>query len=134
MAITGGCLCGAVTYTCEGEPAFSGLCHCRNCQRYTGSSFEAVAVYPSPQVAIHGRLTTYKDRGDSGRPVFRNFCPDCGSGIFATAEVWPGLTIVLAGTLDDPEKFRPTMEIYCCRVQPWMRASANRIQHAKMPT
>src|ERR1700761_7972503 len=99
--LTGGCLCGRVRYTLVGEPAFSGLCHCRNCQRYTGSTFEAVTVYPSAAVAVQGELKTYNDTGDSGKTVFRRFCPNCGSGVIADAELMPDLTIVLAGTLDD---------------------------------
>jgi hypothetical protein len=93
--ITGGCLCGRVRYSLTGEPAFSGLCHCRNCQRFTGSSFEAVVAYPSDAVSIQGELKTYQDTGDSGKPVYRNFCPNCGSGIMAEAEVLPGLKIML---------------------------------------
>jgi hypothetical protein len=48
--ITGGCLCGRVRYTVTGEPAFSGLCHCRNCQHYTGSAFEALIAFPAASV------------------------------------------------------------------------------------
>ena len=49
--MTGGCLCGQIKYTASGDPAFSGLCHCRNCQRYTGSAFETVVAFPSSAVA-----------------------------------------------------------------------------------
>jgi hypothetical protein len=110
--ITGGCLCGRVRYTISGDPVFSGLCHCRNCQRYTGSSFEAVVAFPSPSVSVKGELKTYEDTGDSGQPVHRRFCPHCGSGIIAECDVLPGLTIVLAGGLDDPAAFKPTMDVY----------------------
>ena len=65
--ITGGCLCGRVRYTLRGEPALSGFCHCRNCQRYTGSSFETFVAYPSDAVTIQGELKTYRDTGDSLR-------------------------------------------------------------------
>src|SRR5215813_2146630 len=79
--ITGGCLCGRVCYTVTGEPAFSGLCHCRNCQRYTGSAFEALIAFPAASVSVQGELKTYDDTGDSGQPVHRHFCPNCGSGV-----------------------------------------------------
>src|SRR5215469_15779712 len=108
--ITGGCLCGRVRYTLSGECALSGLCHCRNCQRYTGSAFEPVMVFPSANVSIRGELKTYEDKGDSGKPVLRRFCPNCGSGIMAEAEALPGLAIVLVGGFDDPSVFTPTME------------------------
>ena len=47
MAFAGGCLCGRVRYTVEGDPNFAAVCHCRSCQRYTGSAFEPVMVFPS---------------------------------------------------------------------------------------
>jgi hypothetical protein len=131
--ITGGCLCGRVRYTLTGEPAFSGLCHCRNCQRYTGTSFEAVVAYPGDAVSIQGELKTYQDTGDSGKPVYRNFCPNCGSGIMAEAEVLPGLKIILVGGFDDPTVYQPTMEIYCSSAQPWVHAGGQRHQFPKMP-
>ena len=133
MATTGGCLCGAVRYSCEGDPVLSGICHCRHCQKYTGSSFEPIMFYPCDQVTVTGKVATYTGRGDSGKPVFRNFCPVCGSGVFAQAELLAGLTIVLAGTLDDPTHFKPTMECYCDRVQPWIRTADERARHPRMP-
>ena len=65
MAFTGGCLCGRVRYTVEGQPNFAAVCHCRSCQRYTGSAFEPVMVFPSQAVEVHGDLKTYDDVGDS---------------------------------------------------------------------
>jgi hypothetical protein len=131
--LTGGCLCGRVRYTLTGEPAFTALCHCRNCQRYTGSSFEAVAVYPSTSVSVQGELKTYNDTGDSGQQVRRRFCPNCGSGVIAEGDVLPDLTIVLAGTLDDPSSYKPGMEIYCSSAQAWVHSGDERTRFPKMP-
>jgi hypothetical protein len=132
-AITGGCLCGRVRYTLTGEPAFSGICHCRNCQRYTGSAFEPVVAYPGDAVSIQGELKRYQDTGDSGKPVYRNFCPNCGSGIMAEAEVLPGLKIILVGGFDDASVYQPTMEIYCSSAQPWVHVGGERQRFPKMP-
>ena len=131
--LTGGCLCGRVRYTITGEPAMSALCHCKNCQRYTGSAFETVVVFPSASVSIQGELKTYKDTGDSGKAVYRRFCPNCGSGVIAEADVLPGLAIMLAGGLDDASVFQPTMELYCSSAQPWVHADGERKQFPKMP-
>ena len=130
---TGGCLCGRVRYSLTGDPAFSGLCHCRNCQRYTGSSFEAVVVYPASATSVEGELKTYQDTGDSGKSVFRRFCPNCGSGVLAEAQAMPDLVIVLAGTLDDTSNYQPGMEIYCASAQPWFHAGGERQRFAAMP-
>jgi len=132
--ITGGCLCGRVRYTVNGEPAFSGLCHCRNCQRYTGSAFEALIAFPAASVSVQGELKTYDDTGDSGLPVHRRFCPNCGSGVVNEVDVLPGVTIVLAGTLDDPAAFKPTMDVYWSSAQPWVHTSSERTRFPKMPT
>ena len=131
--LSGGCLCGRVRYTLSGEPAFTALCHCRNCQRYTGSSFEAVVVYPSTSVSLDGELKTYNDTGDSGQQVRRRFCPNCGSGVIAEADIMPGVTIVLAGSLDDPSAYKPGIEIYCSSAQPWVHAGDERTRFPKMP-
>ena len=33
--LEGGCLCGAVRYTSEAEPALTAVCHCPDCQKQT---------------------------------------------------------------------------------------------------
>lgn len=132
-SLTGGCLCGKVRYTVTGDAAFAGICHCRNCQRYTGSAFEPVMAFPRAAVSVQGELKTYQDTGDSGQPVMRRFCPNCGSGVVADVGVIPDLTLILAGTLDDPAAFTPAMEIYCSSAQPWMTAGGERQRFPKMP-
>jgi hypothetical protein len=131
--MTGGCLCGKVRYTTTSDPAFSGICHCRNCQRYTGSAFEPVIAFPSASVSVQGELKTYDDTGDSGKAVHRRFCPNCGSGVIAEADIMPGMTLVLAGTLDDTAAFNPAMEIYCSSAQPWTQTAGERQRFPKMP-
>jgi hypothetical protein len=131
--MTGGCLCGRVRYSAIGEPAFSGLCHCLNCQRYTGSAFQTFIVFPAASVSVQGELKTYSHTGDSGQPVHRRFCANCGSGVVDVVDVMPELIGILAGTLDDPDAFKPTMEIYCSRAQPWTQSADERKRFAKMP-
>jgi hypothetical protein len=130
---TGGCLCGRVRYTLSGDPVFSGICHCRSCQRYTGTTFEAVAAYPASAVTVEGELKAYQDTGDSGKSVFRKFCPNCGSGVLAEVEVMPDMVLVLVGTLDDVSTYQPSMEIYCGSAQPWFHGSGERKRFAAMP-
>jgi hypothetical protein len=130
---TGSCLCGRVRYTATGEPAFSAVCHCRSCQRFTGSAFETRIGFPTAAVSVRGELKTYNEISDSGRLVRRRFCPNCGSGVIAEAEACPGITIFLAGTLDDPALYRPTMELYCSSAQPWVHAGGERRRFARMP-
>jgi hypothetical protein len=50
----------------------------------------------------------------------------------AEADVMPGLTIVLAGTLDDPAAYTPSMEIYCSSAQQWFHADTERKRFPKV--
>lgn len=131
---TGGCLCGRVRYTATGEPAFSGICHCRDCQRFTGSAFKTTIGFPTSSVSVQGDLKTYDEISDAGRAVHRRFCPNCGSGVIAEADAFPGMTIFLAGSLDDPTAYKPTVEFFCSSAQPWFHAAGERTQFARMPS
>ena len=90
-------------------------------------------AFPSAAVSVQGELKTYQGTGDTGQAVYRRFCPNCGSGIIAEAAVMPGMTMVLAGSLDDTSAFNPAVEIYCSSAQPWTQATAERQRFAKMP-
>src|SRR6185369_8425113 len=63
MKIEGGCLCGKVRYSADAEPAFVGLCHCRNCQKGTGTAFAVVVALPKPALNVQGTLKTFTGRG-----------------------------------------------------------------------
>jgi hypothetical protein len=54
--MTGGCLCGLVRYSAQGEPIRSGICHCRNCQRYTGSALRLSSYCPQHLSTLWGSL------------------------------------------------------------------------------
>jgi hypothetical protein len=60
--MTGGCLCGQVRYSANGEPAFVGVCHCRNCQKQTGTAFSVLVGVPKTAMSLQGRLKTFATR------------------------------------------------------------------------
>jgi hypothetical protein len=98
VGITGGCLCGQVRYTIIGRPIRSGICHCRDCQRYTGSAFESFMIFFATSVSIRGHLRSFGGIADPGNAVYRRFCPDCGSGVVNWSDGDPGIIVVQAGT------------------------------------
>ena len=61
--IAGGCLCGKVRYSATGEPAFVGVCHCTDCQKFTGSAFSTVVGVPKPALTLEGKLARYSKTG-----------------------------------------------------------------------
>ena len=119
--IVGGCLCGRVRYKADTDPAFIGVCHCRNCQKTSGSAFGVVVAVPQPALTVQGQLKSFTDKGDSGKALYRRFCPSCGSSVLLESEAAPGMVMLNAGTLDDPGWVRPGMQIYCDSAQPWVQ-------------
>ena len=120
--ITGGCLCGAVRYVSDAEPALVAVCHCSTCQKNTGSAFSLNIGVPSSSVSVTGKsLATYEDHtGASGKPFFRAFCSRCGSPIYDRGEAYSGITFIKAGTLDDPSWVKPGIHMWCADKQPWV--------------
>jgi hypothetical protein len=117
---TGGCLCGAVRYSFEGEPLMQAVCHCKNCQRQSGSGWSMLIGLPRDGLTITGGVRTYVDHGDSGNEVQRQFCPTCGSPLFTLIPSQPGMIYVKAGTLDDTSHFTPQVQIWTDSKQSWI--------------
>jgi hypothetical protein len=132
-ALTGRCLCGQIRYTVNADPAIIAVCHCKNCQKQTGSAFSLIVGIPRSTISIQGKLKTFCDIGDSGQVVERNFCPECGSPIISNVAVMPELTFIKAGTLDDTSWLDPKMHIYCDSAQRWSLISEDCQKFAKMP-
>ena len=117
--LKGGCLCGRVRYTVTTPPKSVSLCHCRNCRKQSGSNRSMNWLVPVDALVITGDLTTYRDVGDSGKPVLRQFCGRCGSPIRTLAEVLPGLAVLKAGTLDETPTVPPKYALYTIRAADW---------------
>jgi hypothetical protein len=131
--MNGGCLCGQVRYSANADPAFVGVCHCKNCQKQTGTAFSVLVGIPKSAMSIQGRVKTFHDTGDSGQPVERNFCPECGSPIFSDVAVMPGVAFIKAGTLDDTSWLDPKMHVYCDSKEHWAPIPEGSERFAKMP-
>lgn len=101
----GGCLCGAVRYRATGQPLRTLTCHCRFCQKMTGSTSYAESMFPIEAVEVSGELSTYDHRSEtSGKAVRLHFCPRCGSVVTLTFERWPEFRAISRGTFDDPNR------------------------------
>ena len=120
-AHTGQCLCGEIKYEITGDPVAAGVCHCTNCQHQTGSAFSTLAGVPRDALTFTaGEPKCYHDTNtDSGSPVERYFCGNCGSPIYSAVAVQPDVVYVKAGTLDEADKFVPQFHIWCRSKQGW---------------
>ena len=127
----GGCLCGAVRYVIKGESRVSSICHCTHCQKQSGSVFSFNLIVREVDYAQSGETKVYVIKGDSGQPVHRHFCGDCGSAILAKTTLLPGKIVLRAGTLDTLEGLQPNAEIYTDRAVQWLAPVAGAARFAQ---
>lgn len=121
MAIEGRCLCGSISYVGDADPILTGVCHCRDCQRQTGTAASVVVAVPAGSLQIRGdTLTSVATVGEEhGTNTNRHFCGACGSPIVSRVDAMPDIEFIKAGTLDDASWLAPTIEFYCRSAQPW---------------
>jgi hypothetical protein len=131
----GGCLCGNIRFTLTREPVMVALCHCRNCQKTSGSAFSLVALVARDALAVAGIPETYDDTGDSGGKVERSFCGRCGSPIVSNSAGMAamGMVALKASALDDTSWLKPGVQIYCDSEQSWMGEITTVPRVAKSP-
>jgi hypothetical protein len=119
--LTGGCLCGNIRYHSDSQPLTVIQCHCKNCQKQSGSAFSVNLVVKMDQIEINSdSLSCYEDRGESGNPVFRYFCPNCGSAVVTGNSDLSGIAVVKAGSLDVVGDISPQMSIWETSAQSWV--------------
>jgi hypothetical protein len=118
MTMKGSCLCGALRFEVTGEPLFQGFCQCLDCRK-VGAGHYAAMGFPEHALKVSGESRSYGKKGDSGKTIYRNFCPTCGGMVFDKGEAMPGIVIVNAALLDDPELFKPDSVVYARSALPW---------------
>jgi hypothetical protein len=131
---SGGCACGAIRYSADGEPLFSMNCHCRDCQRETGSAYAAVLAVPKATFKVtQGKPKYFELTADSGNKTTRAFCCSCGSPLFGLPGISPDIVTIRVGSLDDPSVFRPSQDIYTASAQPWDCMNPDLSKSPKLP-
>jgi hypothetical protein len=118
----GGCACGALRYEARGEPIFVNNCHCRLCQRQTGSTSVVNAFYESERVTVtQGELTEHGFLAGSGGEHIVRRCAQCGSAVFS---YYPRVgrlgTGIRVGSFGDPSPFTPTAVVFTASKMPWV--------------
>jgi hypothetical protein len=116
---TGHCQCGNVSYEVMGEPVTSHACHCRECQKRTGSAFGVSMVLKKEEFRIQGDLHTFDRLADSGFKITQFFCPNCGNTIYGEVEQRPNAFVLFPGTLDDTSWFGLDRMIWTSSAQGW---------------
>jgi hypothetical protein len=122
VSLEGGCDCRTVRYRLNRAPLIVHCCHCRWCQRESGSAFALNAVIESPQVEIlagEPELVPTPSHSGKGQTIAR--CPRCRVAVWSHyAGAGPVVSFVRVGTLDNPDALPPDVHIFTASKQPWV--------------
>ena len=119
--IEGGCQCGAVRYRLKGPPLVVYACHCKDCQRFSGTTHTLSMFAKADDVElISGELRGYDKAADSGRTVRMLGCPECSTKVWNEPLSFAGVLVIRPGTLDDASWARPVGNIWTDRALPWV--------------
>jgi len=132
--IAGGCLCGRVRYEAQGDALFGVLCHCRDCQRVSGTGHVPVMGVRKSTFRVTGETKTNGVLGGSQKQAIRHFCPNCGSLLFGTPEVVPDIVTLYVGSLDDPNAFNPQYRQFTRDRPDWDKMDAHLPEYETVPT
>ena len=118
--LEGRCACGEVRYRLTGRPMFVHCCHCRDCQRQTGSAFVLNAIYEQDRVELlSGDPEPTTMPTDSGRPHDTHRCPACRTAVWSDYGR-RGFRFVRVGTLEEPAALPPDVHIFTRSKLPWV--------------
>jgi len=122
FAVEGGCTCRRIRYRVTRRPLIVHCCHCRWCQRETGSAFALNAMIESDAVSLlcgaPERVLTPSNSG-KGQVIVR--CPECHVAVWSHyAGAGDKTSFVRVGTLDDPDALPPDVHIFTASKQPWV--------------
>ena len=122
MVFEGGCSCRAVRYRLASAPMFVNCCHCRDCQRQTGSAFVINAIIETDRIELLGATPVAAAvPTDSGRPHEIYRCVACRVAVWSDYGQRPALRFVRVGTLDEPAALTPNAHIFTRSKLPWVR-------------
>jgi len=108
----GGCECGAVRYRMIGDPIFVNCCHCRDCQKITGSAFAVNAMIEADRIELLA--------GDPALESGAARCADCKSLLWAEHPQFGRIKFLRVGTLDEGERIAPDAHFFVRSKHEWV--------------
>ena len=132
---SGGCLCGSLRYQFPaGQVLSAHHCHCRDCQKSTGSGKATIVLLPTEALSITGDMRVYTVTGSAGSHVTRGFCGQCGSPVISYVEENPAMRFVKAGSLDDSSWVTINSSFWSETATPWSEVASDSDSFPGNPT
>jgi hypothetical protein len=122
LPLEGGCTCRSLRFRLTTPPLFVHCCHCRWCQRETGSAFALNAMIEADRVQLLQGTPVFVDTPSaSGKGQRISRCPTCQIALWSNyAGAGAAIHFVRVGTLDQPDALPPDIHIYTSSKQPWV--------------
>ncbi|TNE66481.1 MAG: GFA family protein [Alphaproteobacteria bacterium] len=121
-AAEGGCTCRTVRYSIKNRPLFVHCCHCRWCQRETGTAFALNALIETDRIEVTAGspdLVLTPSNSGKGQKIAR--CPHCHVAVWSHyMGAGDKLAFLRVGTLDNPDRLPPDIHIFTESKQPWV--------------
>ncbi len=116
----GGCTFRQVRYRLIGTPLIVHACHCRWCQRETGTAHALNALYEADRVvhtAGEPEIVLTPSASGKGQKIAR--CPTCRVAVWSNyAQAGDSVRFVRVGTMDNPDLCPPDIYIFTSSKQP----------------
>ena len=130
-AVSGSCVCGAVTFAADAAPRCVVNCYCSLCRRSRGTAFSSTLLVPSSAF----RWTSGAERVrhyalPAPRQYASDFCGDCGSLVPSVAA---GSAMLPAGSIDTRLAPLPAVHLYVGSKAPWYEIADAWPQFAELP-
>ncbi|AXI41940.1 GFA family protein [Sulfitobacter sp. SK011] len=116
--IKGGCLCGSIRFEVNAPAISTGYCHCRCCQKFSGSAVNAWTAFPASAVRFLDKEPSYFASSPIAK---RGFCSECGTSLtyklFQPKET--AFLVLHTSSLDEPENYPPAVHSGMESKLPW---------------
>jgi hypothetical protein len=118
VPLLGGCNCGNVRFRMEVAPIITHCCHCRQCQRFSGSAFRVNSMIETEHLKLlQGAPQAYQPRGGHAQLQ----CPECRSALWTHhPRLGLGIAFVGSGTLDQGEHLAPEAHYFTRSKHAWV--------------
>jgi hypothetical protein len=128
-SLDGRCTCRRVRYRMTSAPLFVNCCHCRWCQRESGSAFVINAMIEADRVQLlQGEVEVVDTPSLSGEGQKISRCPTCRIALWSNyGDSGDAVRFVRVGTLDDPDQLPPDIHIFTMSKQPWVVLSPDAV-------
>ncbi len=124
MKIDGSCQCGSISYEAEADPNLVGICHCTDCQKFSGGGFRiGVPVPEEAFTLLSGKPKTYIKTAESGGKRAQVFCSICGTHIYSTSVGdEPKVLRIRTPTANQSSQLPPKSQGWFRSAQTWVTA------------